>query len=282
MFTAIGLGYRHIDAAPTDGNEQAVGDAIRRAVDSGRVTRAQLFVSTRTTAATLDTATRGSEGDGVGVGGVRSLVLAQMQALQVSYLDLYVLHAPLASVTMQTAVWRELEALHREGLLRALGVSDFDSYKLNELLAVAGTGTRPSVLLNLWGIYRRGKQLDNIGFDAERTCLEHGVKLAGYGLLSAYPLALQPMKDPFVVALARERGMSPAEVLIRWCVQSGVPLLLRSTDPGRLTENLAVAAAAAAAAVTVSGCTEPECLSSDEMAVLTSLNHLIQSPFMKP
>jgi diketogulonate reductase-like aldo/keto reductase len=261
---AIRLGYRRIDVAASEAEADcagAVGRGIAQALEAGLVSRQELFVVVRLPAQEY----------GVDVG-PRALEL--VRALGASYVDLCLLPGPMASLQQQTLAWRALEEIHSQGLLRSLGVVDFDGYKLRELLALAEVA--PLVVQNKYDVYHRGEQIDNVGDDVEGACREGRVLLMGYSPFSGLPFALMPLEDPFVRALALARGVSPATILLKWTLQRGVPVVVHSLNGVHLAANLA-----AAAAVVTPDCADCR-LSADEMAILSGLAYLLESPFVRP
>ncbi|MEM1693677.1 MAG: aldo/keto reductase, partial [Ignisphaera sp.] len=119
VYEAIKVGYRLIDTAAAYMNEEAVGRAIRRAIREGIVEREDLFVTTKLWIqdAGYETAKKAFE---------RSL-----KRLQLEYIDLYLIHQPFGDVH---CAWRAMEELYREGLARAIGVSNFYPDRLMDLI----------------------------------------------------------------------------------------------------------------------------------------------------
>src|SRR6476659_6499998 len=112
---AIETGYRLIDTAAAYGNEEAVGNAIKR---SG-VPREELFVTTKLWI------------QDAGEGSTRRAFERSLQRLQLDYLDLYLIHQPFGDVY---GAWRDMEALYREGRTRAIGVSNFSPDRVMDLI----------------------------------------------------------------------------------------------------------------------------------------------------
>jgi methylglyoxal/glyoxal reductase len=205
---ALRLGYRHIDTARVYGNEADVGAALR---DSG-VPRADVFVTTKlwNDDHGYDAALRAFDG-----------ALARLGLDQV---DLFLLHWPVP--VQRLASWRALERLHQEGRARAIGVSNFMVWHLDELLAHAHEP--PSV-----------NQVEVSPFhqqtDVRAACARHGIAVEAYSPLTKGTRLMHPV----VTRIAAASGRSPAQVLLRWGLQHGLVVLPKSTRPARLAENLA-------------------------------------------
>lgn len=204
--TAIQLGYRHVDTARIYGNEADVGAGLR---ESG-VPRAELFVTTKlwNDDQGYDTALRAFD--------------ASLERLGLEYIDLYLLHWPVAGKRLDS--WRALERLHSENRARAIGVSNFLSRHLNELMATATV--MPAV-----------NQIELSPFLQQREtrafCARHGIVVEAYSPLTHG----QRLDHPVVVATAARAGRSPAQVLLRWALQHGLVVLPKSAREARIREN---------------------------------------------
>src|SRR4051794_27934774 len=206
---ALDLGYRHIDTARIYGNESDVGAAVRM---SG-IARDQIFVTTKlwNEDQGYDTALRAFD--------------ASLERLGLDYVDLYLLHWPVAGKRLDS--WKALERLHSEKRARAIGVSNFLSRHLEELMAVASV--TPAV-----------NQIELSPFLQQREtrafCLRHGIVVEAYSPLTHG----QRLDHPVVVATAARVGRSPAQVLLRWALQQGLVVLPKSTREARIRENAAL------------------------------------------
>ena len=238
VYEAIRVGYRHIDTAEFYQNEAGVGEGIRRAVADGLVSRGDLFVTTKlwpgnaawgqtpktteTTIASLD---------------------ASLDRLGLDQVDLYLIHAPFDR-EQRLAQWRGLVALKEQKKARAIGVSNFDIGHLKELEA-AGL---PQPQANQIELHPWSQKPRLVGYLAER-----GIVAIAYSSLvplstwrsapghdSAKTDAMKSDSEradsPFK-ALAKKYGVSEAQVLLRWGIQQGYPVLPKSTNPARLRQN---------------------------------------------
>lgn len=232
-----------------------MGRAIKAAIDKQIVSRKDLFVATKLS----DPADAGYEK-------VKKLVQRQMKDLQVSYLDLYMLHSPLGEPQLQRDTWRALEELLQSGVLRAIGVSNFDSLELAALSKSAAV--KPMVVQNKVDVYHVGKQLDNRGDPIVRYAKENNILMVAYSTFSAYPFVMQATEDPVVRWVARSRGLTAGQVLLKWALQKGFAIIPRSANLDRLQENLHTQS------------TPP--LRKEDIQLLDNLQYLVSSPVCVP
>jgi alcohol dehydrogenase (NADP+) len=237
--TALELGYHHLDAAAIYGNEPQIGQALRQAFADGLVQREELWI----TGKLWNDCHEPHE--------VRPALERTLADLGLEQLDLYLMHWPLAQrrgVAMASrpeeqlsleqvplaATWAAMEELVDQGLSRHIGVSNFSGAKLKALSA--GARIRPEALQ----IERHPLLQQN---DLLAWCRANGVVVTGYGPLGSNganrpPLVLQ---HPQVVALAAQRGLTPAQLLLAWGIGCGTAVIPKSVQPARLVENLAAA-----------------------------------------
>jgi diketogulonate reductase-like aldo/keto reductase len=205
--TGIDLGYRSADTASIYGNERGVGRAIR----SCGVPREQLFVTTKVW---NDDMRR----DRVGAAFEES-----MHRLGLDYVDLYLLHWPIAGKIVQS--WQALEKLCRAGRIKAIGVSNFMIPHLDELLAAAETV--PAVNQIEFHPYLQSKPLVS-------HCQAKGIQIEAWSpLMQGGPV----LRDRTLVDVARKHGKTVAQVVLRWDVQSGVVTIPKSVKRERIAEN---------------------------------------------
>jgi diketogulonate reductase-like aldo/keto reductase len=203
--TALEVGYRHIDTAQAYGNEGSVGKALR---DSG-VPREDVFVTTKFYPGRKDPAAEAE----------RSL-----KRLGVDYVDLYIIHWPQGGPTW---AWDGMQRAHERGHARSIGVSNFSATELDELLA--GADVPPvinQVQFNPFAYRRRLLE----------ACERNSVVLEAYSPLGTG----RHLDDPRVAEIAEHHGRTPAQVLIRWCVQRELVVLPKSTHRERIEANAQV------------------------------------------
>ena len=199
---ALELGYRHVDTAQAYGNEESVGRALR---DSG-VPREEVFITTKFFPAHKDP---------------ESEAQRSLERLGVDQLDLYIIHWPQGGPTW---AWPGMERAHERGYARSIGVSNFSVGELDELLAVAET--RPvvnQVQFNPF-VYRRSLL---------EACGERDLALEAYSPLGTG----RHLSDARVREIAERVGRTPAQVLVRWCVQRDLVVIPKSTHRERIAEN---------------------------------------------
>jgi 2,5-diketo-D-gluconate reductase A len=179
-----------------------VGRAIR---DSG-VPRGELFITTKFHPGRKDAAVEVEE---------------SLRRLDVDHVDLYVIHWPQGGPTW---AWPGMERAHARGHTRSIGVSNFSRSEQGELLAVANIPPAVNQVQFSPIRYRRALL---------EACRQQGVALEAYSPLGTG----RHLANEAVERVARRDGRTPAQVLLRWCVQREVPVIPKSTHRGRLEEN---------------------------------------------
>jgi 2,5-diketo-D-gluconate reductase A len=202
---ALDLGYRHIDTATMYRNEAEVGRAVR---DSG-LDRSELFITTK-----LQASAAGRE---------RRELDASLKALDTEYVDLWLVHWPPARRALVSS-WQELLTAREIGLARAVGVSNYDTAQIDELSGA--TGVTPAVNQIPWSPFEHDPET----LAAHR---DRGVVLEGYS-----PLKRSSLREPVLARIAEAHGVTAAQVVLRWHVEHGIVVIPKSSDPGRLAENL--------------------------------------------
>lgn len=220
---ALKVGLRHVDTAEAYGNEADVGRAIR---DSG-VPRGELFVATKATSVAMGMAEPAMLGQ---------ILETQLQALQTSYVDVYMLHAPGVRGEQLRAAWNAMEMAQELGKARAIGVSNFGVEELQELWEFARV--KPMYIQNIFKVYKPGEQLlGNAGKSPLHWAREHGLAVVGYSVINSWPHLLPPLLDPHVLQIARSHGKSASQVLHRWALQHGVAVIPKASSEARIREN---------------------------------------------
>ena len=199
---ALELGYRHVDTAQAYGNEESVGRALR---DSG-VPREEVFITTKFFPVHKDP---------------ESEAQRSLERLGVDQLDLYIIHWPQGGPTW---AWPGMERAHERGYARSIGVSNFSVGELDELLAVAET--RPVVNQVQFNPFVYPRSL-------LEACGERDVALEAYSPLGTG----RHLSDARVREIAERVGRTPAQVLVRWCVQRDLVVIPKSTHRERIAEN---------------------------------------------
>jgi 2,5-diketo-D-gluconate reductase A len=201
---ALEVGYRLVDTATAYGNEAEVGRAL---ADSG-VRRDDVFLTTK-----LPPERAGRE---------RETLDGSLRALGVDTIDLWLVHWP-PNGQARPDTWRRLLAARDEGLVRAVGVSNYSTAQIDEL--IAETGEAPAVNQIKWG-----PRL----YDAKRLAesRERGVVLEGYS-----PFKTTDLDHPVLTAVAEAHGVTTAQVVLRWHLDHGVVVIPKSGRAERIRSN---------------------------------------------
>jgi 2,5-diketo-D-gluconate reductase A len=202
---ALQAGCRHIDTATMYRNEAEVGRAVR---DSG-LAREEVFITTK-----LPPENAGRE---------RATLEASLRALGTSYVDLWLVHWPPRSLV---PVWEAFAALRSEGLCRAVGVSNFSVAQVDEI--TRATGEKPVANQVPWSPSRHDERV----LSAFRS---RGVIVEGYS-----PLKGTRLRDPVLTSVAAAHGVTPAQVVLRWHLEHGIPVIPKSAHRDRIEANMAV------------------------------------------
>jgi 2,5-diketo-D-gluconate reductase A len=201
---ALETGYRHIDTATMYGNEGEVG----RALTASGIDRRDVFITTKLPSRA--------------VGRERATIAASLRALGTDHVDLWLVHWPPGGQA-RPEVWRELLAARDRGLARAVGVSNYSIRQVDEL--IGATRQAPAVNQIPWSPSRYDPRV----LAASR---ERNVVVEGYS-----PLKGTNLRDRTLAEIASRHGVTPAQVVLRWHVEHGIPVIPRSADPGRIAAN---------------------------------------------
>ncbi len=239
--TAISNGYRHIDCAAVYGNEAEIGQALSELFQEGIVKREELWITSKLW------------NDSHQAAYVIDALKKTLSDLQLDYLDLYLIHWPVAfkhGVQPQSAAdflsleevpiietWEKMEEAVKLGLTKHIGVSNFSIKKLQDLLNKATI--KPEV--NQVELHPFLQQNDLLQFAKENHILLTGYSPLGSGDRAAgMKKADEPslLNNELVAEIAKNRGCTTAQVLIAWQVQRGTAVIPKSTNADRLKQNL--------------------------------------------
>jgi 2,5-diketo-D-gluconate reductase A len=208
---ALQAGYRHIDTAAAYGNEAEVGQAIKAA----GLDRNEVFITTK------------CFNDDHGYNEAKQAFGASLERLESRYVDLYLIHWPVPAHDRYADTWRAFIELQSEGLVRSIGVSNFQPAHLERL--IEETGVTPAV--NQVELH---PHLQQPGL--RRLHSELGIITEAWS-----PLAQgQVLDEPAIVEIAERHGKTPAQVVVRWHLQIGNVVIPKSVTPERIEQNLDV------------------------------------------
>ncbi len=202
---ALQAGYRHVDTATMYRNEDQVG----RALADSRVDRADVFITTKLPPGNASRA--------------RITIAESLKALGTDYVDLWLVHWPPRGRNL-VPLWRDFLAVRDEGLARAVGVSNYSIAQIDEL--TEATGERPAVNQIPWSPSRSDAEL-------HAAHAERHVALEGYS-----PLQGTRLRDRTLGEIAAKYRVSPAQVVLRWHIDTGVIVIPKSARPERIEQNI--------------------------------------------
>ena len=215
--TAIDLGYRHVDTAWGYDNEIGVGEGVR----TSGVKREDLFITTK---------------HWVTFRGYQNTIDAvedSLKRLGMDYIDLYLVHWPCVAASrpdwqeINADTWRGFEKMYKDGKIRALGVSN---YLPEHILALEETAEIKPVVNQIEfhpGYYQPA---------LVKWCQDHGMVVEGWSPLGCGAV----LKDATIAKIAAKYGKSPAQICIRFALQSGVLPMPKSTHADRIADNARV------------------------------------------
>jgi diketogulonate reductase-like aldo/keto reductase len=203
---ALSSGYRHIDTARMYNNEKDVG----RAISESGIAREDLFVTTK-----LQNSDQGRDK-------AIKAFFESKDALGLGYIDLFLIHWPVPDLRNES--WKALEHLYKEGLCKAIGVSNFTVKHLTELLD--GCDIVPMVDQVEMSPYLQQN-------DLVKLCDENDIVIEAYCPLTRG----KKLNDPRLIEIAQHHRKTPAQVLVRYAIQKGTVPLPKSKDPARIREN---------------------------------------------
>jgi methylglyoxal/glyoxal reductase len=205
VLAALKAGYRSIDTASMYENEQGVGRAVR----ASGIPREQVFVTTKVW------------NNEQGYDSTLKAFRNSLNRLGMDYADLYLVHWPVVGQYKET--YRALEELYDQGLVRAIGVSNFNIHHLEDLMG----SCRIKPMVNQVEMHPLHTQKKLFAF-----CRKEGIQLESWR-----PLMQGRLDLPLIEELAAKYGKTPAQVVLRWHLQLGVVTIPKSTQEGRIREN---------------------------------------------
>ncbi|XP_067657499.1 aldo-keto reductase family 1 member B1-like [Haliotis asinina] len=231
---AIQMGYRLIDTAWSFETETEIGAAVKELIQEGKIKREELFIVTK-----LWVHCREPDQ-------VEPACRQSLEALGMDYIDLYLIQFPIAfedvGVTTPTMTdyldtWRAMEKLVDKGLVRSIGVSNFNKQQLERILKMDGLKYKPA-----------NNQVEMSPCLAEEDLLQFSLKndisITGYASFGAPGQNYIPedapkiLEDSTIVKIGRKYNTSSAQVILRWGKQRGFAVVPKSTNPSRQAQNM--------------------------------------------
>ncbi|WP_169196012.1 aldo/keto reductase [Devosia sp. MC1541] len=209
--TALRSGYRHIDTAAIYGNENGVGEGMRQ---SG-VERKDIFLTTKLW------------NEDQGYDSAFRALDASLDRLGTDYVDLYLIHAPSAFRGKYVESWKALIDIQKTGKARSIGVSNFTTGFLNEI--IDATGVVP--VINQIELHPKFQQRELRALHEKLGIITQSWSPLGQG---------QQLDNPVIAEIAKRYGKTPAQIIIRWHLDSGLNVIPKSVTASRIIENFAV------------------------------------------
>ncbi len=207
VLDALKVGYRHIDTAQSYFNEEEVGNAIAK---SG-APREQIFLTTKVWV------------EHYGYDETRKSVLESMRKLKTNYIDLVLLHQPFADYY---GAWRALEDLYAEGVIKAIGVSNFYPDRLVDICSFA----RIKPMVNQVETHPHNQQIE-----AHEWMKKYGVQHEAWAPFGEGRGGM--FEEPLLVEIGKKYGKTAAQVILRWDMQRNVVAIPKSTHIERMEQN---------------------------------------------
>jgi len=239
--TAIKGGYRHIDCAAAYGNEKEVGKALNELFQDGVVAREDIWITSK-----LWSNMHARED-------VMIAIKQSLSDLQLEYLDLYLIHWPVAQkkevpfvskaedfisleVLPNELTWKGMEDAVELGLTKHIGVSNFGPKALQQLI----TNSKIKPEMNQVESHPYFQQNDMLSF-----CKSNNIHVTAYAPLGSgdradkFKAENEPklLQDPVILEIAKAKHATPGQILISWALHRGISVIPKSVNPGRITQN---------------------------------------------
>jgi len=220
VIEAIKLGYRHIDTAVAYENEEAVGNAIEYCIKNDIISREELFINTKL-----------SHHKPIGYENTIKSFNESLQRLKVDYIDSYLIHWPNATKDdswkrLNADTWRAMEDLYDKGLIKNIGVSNFEIHHLEELLKTA----RIKPVINQLNLSPVWQQKELVKF-----CTENGINIGAW-----QTIVMENWARAVLLPVACKYNRSIPQICLRWGLQKGYVVLAKTDIPEFMADNMQI------------------------------------------
>nr|WP_319219621.1 aldo/keto reductase [uncultured Trichococcus sp.] len=212
VFMAIMRGYRLIDTASMYDNEVGVGRGIQKAINAG-ISRDDIFVVTKIWK------------DDMGFEKATDAIRASYDRLGLKYIDLFLIHSPSSSDSVNAETWKALEDAKDSGIVRSIGVSNFMRGDLTQLMDTCRI--KPAVNQIEINPYNSMEVVDDF-------CYDNNILM-----MASSPLAKGRINtEGRVIKIGEKYGKSPVQIALKWCVQRDIIPIPKTKDADRMKENI--------------------------------------------
>lgn len=208
---AVKLGYSSFDLAKAYGNEKWFGRGLKFCGKK----RKECFITSKLS----NSCQRKKD--------VRTAFQKSLKRLGLDYLDMYLIHWPVPNLYVSS--WKEMEALYKEGLVRAIGVCNFHEHHLRNLLDNADI----LPVVNQVELHPLLSQQSLTSF-----CRRNGIQIEAYSPLARMHEKL--IKDQVLVSIAKQYSKTIPQIILRWNLQRGIVAIPKTSDPIRMKENISI------------------------------------------
>jgi 2,5-diketo-D-gluconate reductase A len=236
VFEALKAGFRHIDSAQGYNNEEGTGKALNKFLtENPNIPRSDLFVTTK-----LWPGNAAWGMPEVGYQGTIDTCKKQLEQLQINYIDLYLIHAPFSSLRLEE--WKAFIELKKLGLVKHIGVSNYNEARLQEI-EDAGLSMPEVNEIEFHPLSQQkemtkimqDKNIVPVAYSSLATMASWRTKEGQGGEIKA---DLKTDCQNVQAEIANRLGVSESKLLLRWGMQRGYSVLTKSTNPGRIRQNL--------------------------------------------
>lgn len=213
VLNAIDCGYRLFDTAQAYYNEENVGNAITKAIESGKVKREDLFITTKVwvTEFTYEK--------------TRKSVLESLKKLQTDYIDLVLIHQCLSDYY---SAYHALEDLYKEGKIKAIGISNFSAERMHDLYAF--NEVKPTVNQVETHLFFQQEELNNW---MKKLNIQH----EAWGPLAQHRIG-DIINNQIIKEIAENHKKTPVQVALRYNIQRGIVVIPKTKDKEKMKQNI--------------------------------------------